>query len=277
MAGILTDRDFSLFSKLIYEHSGIHFSQMNRSILETRLGERMKQSAQANLDHYYRYLLSNQEEMKMLLDSVTTNLTRFFRNTGHFETLEKFVIPDLVAYKTKTRNTHVRIWSAGCATGEEPYSIAFVMKEKLPRPFTVELIASDLSLKSLMIAQQGYYPENKLEGVPPAYVAKYFEKKDQGYQVISEIKNLVKFDYHNLKYDSGLKHVDIVFCRNVIIYFDEAAQKAVVNRFWNIMSPHSFLFLGHSESLFGMHTSFEFVKTNWSVIYRKFTDERGGN
>jgi chemotaxis protein methyltransferase CheR len=124
----------------------------------------------------------------------------------------------------------------------------------------------------LRSSQEGYYPENKIEGVPAPYLSSCFEKKQNGYQVKEEIKSLIKFDYHNLKYDSGLHNVDIIFCRNVIIYFDEAAQKAVINRFWKIMSPHSYLFLGHSESLFGMNTSFEFVKTDWSIIYRKFTE-----
>jgi chemotaxis protein methyltransferase CheR len=272
MPGILTDKDFTLFSRLIYEQSGIHFSEMNRSILDTRLQERLKVTRQREVNGYYDFIMKNPEEMKMLLDSVTTNLTRFFRNSGQFDTLEHFVIPDLVAHKTKLRLPNLRVWSAGCATGEEPYSIAFVLKEKLPKNFVIEIIASDLSLKSIMTAQEGYYPESKIEGVPPHYLAKYFEKKQNGYQVTEEIKSIVKFDYHNLKYDSGLQNIDILFCRNVIIYFDEAAQKAVIQRFWKIMGAHSYLFLGHSESLFGMNTPFEFVKTDWSIIYRKFTD-----
>jgi chemotaxis protein methyltransferase CheR len=269
MTYTVTDREFTLFSNLIYEQSGIHFSAMNRSILETRLQERIKVSQQKDVGSYYEFILKNPEEMKMLLDSVTTNLTRFFRNTGQFDTLERFVIPDLINYKTAMKSPQLRIWSAGCATGEEPFSIAFVMKEKLPRNFKVEIIASDISLKSLMIAQEGYYPENKIEGVPQHYLNKYFEKKQNGYKIKEEIQSMIKFDYHNLKYDSGLKNIDILFCRNVIIYFDETAQQAVINRFWNIMGPHSFLFLGHSESLFGMKTQFEFQKTEWSVIYRK--------
>ena len=271
MPGILTDKDFSLYSSLIYEQSGIHFSEMNRSILDTRIQERLKITQHKDVTAYYHFILRNSEEMKMLLDSVTTNLTRFFRNTGQFETLEHFVIPDLVAHKTKIKQPHLRVWSAGCATGEEPYSIAFVLRDKVPKNFTLEIIASDLSLKSLMTAQEGYYPENKTEGIPHHYLTTCFEKKQNGFQVKEDIKSLIKFDYHNLKFDSGLHNVDILFCRNVIIYFDEAAQKAVINRFWKIMSPHSYLFLGHSESLFGMNTSFEFVKTDWSIIYRKFT------
>jgi chemotaxis protein methyltransferase CheR len=272
MTNLLSDKEFALFSTIIYEQSGIHFSTMNRSILETRLQERIKVAQQKDIAAYYAYILANAEEMKMLLDSVTTNLTKFFRNTGQFDTLERFVIPDLLAYKTKFKSESIRVWSAGCATGEEPYSIAMVLKDKIPRNYTIEVIASDLSLKSIMIAQEGYYPENKIDGIPPHYLEKFLEKKAKGFQIREDVKSLVRFDYHNLKYDSGLKNMDILFCRNVIIYFDETAQKAVINRFWNSMSPHSFLFLGHSESLFGMNMQFEFLKTDWSVIYRKFLD-----
>src|SRR4030042_993188 len=193
MPGILADKDFSLYSSLIYEQSGIHFSEMNRSILDTRLQERLKTTQHRDVTSYYNFIIKNPEEMKMLLDSVTTNLTRFFRNTGQFETLERFVIPDLVAHKSKLKAPHLRIWSAGCATGEEPYSIAFVLRAKVPKNFGIEIIASDLSLKSLMIAQEGYYPENKVEGVPPHYLSSCFEKKQNGYQVKEEIKALIKF------------------------------------------------------------------------------------
>ncbi|RPJ04097.1 MAG: protein-glutamate O-methyltransferase CheR [Spirochaetaceae bacterium] len=271
----LSDKDFELFRKLIYEQSGIHFSEMNRSILETRLRERLKVSGQPEIQGYYHLIQTNQYEMKVLLDSVTTNLTKFFRNTGQFQAFESHVIPDLVIWKRAARSDIVRIWSAGCSTGEEPYSIAMLIKDKLPPDLHSEIIASDLSLKSLMIAQEGFYPENKIEGVPEQYLSRFFDKKMEGYQIKDEIKKMVRFDYHNLKYDSGLRSVDILFCRNVIIYFDDTAQRAVIGKFWDIMSNHSYLFLGHSESLFGMDTHFEFVKTEWAVLYRKFLPKEG--
>ena len=270
MTNKVSDQDFKLFSSLIYNQSGIHFSSMNRAILENRLKERLKEQNLTDLQSYYHLILTDNEEMKILLDSVTTNLTRFFRNAGHFQTLEKYVLPDLVAYKYKQRNPCLKVWSAGCSTGEEPLSIAIILKEKLPPNLRSEIIASDISLQSLMKAQEGFFTDNKAEGVPKPYLDKYFEEKHKGYQIKETIKSMVKFDYHNLKFDSGLRNVDILFCRNVIIYFDEAAQKAVINRFWNIMSSHSYLFLGHSESLFGMNTKFEFLKTDWACIYRKF-------
>lgn len=273
MTGFLTDEDFEKFRALIYDESGIHFSDSNRTILESRLKERLKKAQMDSVASYYSLIKRDTEEMKTLLDSVTTNLTRFWRNTAHFQAFEKHVIPDLIEHKKNNGGNKVKLWSAGCSTGEEPYSLAIVLKELLPPGFSAEIIASDISLKSLMIAKEGFYPETRITGVPEQYLAKYFEKKGNGYQVKDDIKGMIKFDYHNLKHDSGARNLDAVFCRNVIIYFDEAAQKAVIGRFWEAMSNHSFLFIGHSESLFGMNTKFEFVKTEWATLYRKFIEK----
>lgn len=272
MGDFLSDEYFEKFSKLIYDQSGIHFSSSNRTILQSRLKERLKAVDSQHLSEYYDKILRDKEEMKVLLDSVTTNLTRFFRNTAHFQTFENYVIPDLIEYKRKKFDKKVRLWSAGCSTGEEPYSLAMVLKEKLPADFQIEITASDLSLKSLMTAKEGFYPDTRIGGIPENYLNKYFVKKHNGAQVKDEIKDMVTFDYHNLKFESGKRNLDIVFCRNVLIYFDDVAQKAVVNRFWDAMSNHSYLFIGHSESLFGMNTQFEFLKTDWACIYEKILD-----
>ncbi len=275
MAGFLSDSEFEKFSTLIYNESGIHFSSTNRPILESRLKERLRAASLEQVSTYYQLILQNREELRILLDSVTTNLTRFFRNAAHFAALENYVIPHFSQYKAKKNSNHLRLWCAGCSTGEEPYSLAIVLKEKLPSHFFIEITGSDLSLKSLMTAQEGFYQETRIGGVPPNYLSKYFEKKRDGYQIKADIKSLVKFDYHNLKNDSGLRNVDLVFCRNVMIYFDAESQKAAVTRFWEVMNEHSFLFIGHSESLFGMETSFEFVKTEWATFYRKWRDSPG--
>ena len=269
MNDFTTDQEFELFRNLIYEHSGISFSASNRSILESRLRERLKITKLDHVMDYHELITRDKEETKTLLDSVTTNLTRFFRNASHFETFQKFVIPDLVAHKKNRRENRVKIWSAGCSTGEEPYSVSIALMENLPSHLKPEILGSDLSLKSLMTAKEGFYRDGRIDGIPPPYLAKYFDRKRDGYQAKDLVKQTIKFDYHNLKYDSGLSGVDCVFCRNVLIYFDSAAQQASVNRIWNVMTAHSFLFIGHSESLFGMDTKFEFHKTEWGTIYRK--------
>ncbi len=269
MSEFLSDADFERFRTLIYDESGIHFSESNRTILESRLKERLRLAKLETVGDYYRFVRADAEELKVLLDAVTTNLTRFFRNAAHWETFEKFVVPDLVERKQKNGNRRIKVWSAGCSTGEEPYTIAMELLELLPRDFEIEILASDLSLKSVLTGQQGFYADSRVAGIPEPFLEKYFDRREGGYQVKDSLKKLIKFDYHNLKNDSGQRSLDVIFCRNVLIYFDEAAQKAVVDRFWEAMAPHSYLFIGHSESLFGMKTSFTFIKTDYACIYGK--------
>jgi chemotaxis protein methyltransferase CheR len=265
-----TDADFEQYRSLIYNESGIHFTPTNRSILESRLKERLREKGLDSVRTYFSAITKDKEELKNFLDSITTNLTRFFRNQAHFDALEHFVVPELLKIKKGSINTTLKIWSAGCSTGEEPYTIAMLMSEILPPPWKFEIVASDISLKCLMTGKEGFYSDARIVGIPDAYLKKYFDKVEGGYKVHTGIMSKIRFDYHNLKNDSGLRNLDIVFCRNVIIYFDEAAQTAVINRFWDSMAAKSFLFIGHSESLFGMDTKFEFVKTQWATLYRKF-------
>jgi chemotaxis protein methyltransferase CheR len=266
-----SDADFEQYRNLIYNESGIHFTATNRSILESRLKERLREKALDSVKAYFSVISANKEELKNFLDSITTNLTRFFRNQAHFDALEHFVVPELIKIKKAAANTTIKVWSAGCSTGEEPYTIAMLLSEILPSPWKFEIVASDISLKCLMTAKEGFYADSRITGIPDAYLKKYFDKVEGGYKIHGDLMSKIRFDYHNLKNDSGLRNLDIVFCRNVIIYFDETAQTAVINRFWDSMALKSFLFIGHSESLFGMDTKFEFVKTQWATLYRKFT------
>ena len=269
MAELLTDSEFELFRKKIYDEIGITFSETNRSILDSRIKERLREKQFDTVDKYYKLICSDKEEMKVFLDSVTTNLTRFFRNQAHWDAFVNYVIPKVIENKRRNGDSIIKIWSAGCSTGEEPYTMAMILKQILPPPYSFQIIASDLSLKSLMVAKQGFYPESRIAGIPEKYLNSYFLKTEGGYQVCSDLMNCIRFDYHNLKNDSGLRNLDIVFCRNVLIYFDEAAQLATINRFWDSMAPKSYLFIGHSESLFGMKTGFEFLKTDWACLYQK--------
>jgi chemotaxis protein methyltransferase CheR len=262
-----TDTDFSSYRNLIYNESGIHFTSTNRSILESRLKEQLRNKSVPDVKTYFNMISNDKEELKAFLDSITTNLTRFFRNQAHFDALEHYVIPELK--KIKAGSTSIKIWSAGCSTGEEPYTIAMLLSEILTPPWKFEIIASEISLKCLMTGKEGFYADSRIEGIPDNYLKKYFTKVEGGYKVVDTIQSKIRFDYHNLKNDSGQRGLDVVFCRNVIIYFDETAQNAVINRFWDSMANNSFLFIGHSESLFGMDTKFEFLKTQWATLYKK--------
>jgi chemotaxis protein methyltransferase CheR len=276
MDQLLSDGDFERFRAIINKESGIHFCDANRSILESRLRERLRTAKLENLSAYYDLIRRDADELKILLDSVTTNLTRFFRNQAHFEALEHDVVPDLVNWKRSTGVSRIRVWSAGCSTGEEPYSVAMLLSELLPRGFDYEVVASDLSLKSLMTAREGFYLDTRMQGVTERYRERYFRRQGDGYVVGDEIKAKVRFDYHNLKFDSGLRDLDLVLCRNVIIYFDDTAKRAVVEKFWESLNGHSYLFIGHSESLFGMNSKFTFAKTDHATFYVKMTAKPGG-
>lgn len=271
MSNFLNDEEFDLFKDKIYQESGIHFSPINRPILESRIKERLKFKQIIYPKDYYTLLMDNRDELNFLLDNVTTNLTSFFRNDTHFEALNSIVLPEIENRKSTLSNKKLKIWSAGCSTGEEPYSIAISVLEKLisPNSWHVEIIASDISLKSLMIAKEGYYSIDKVENVKQEYLTKYFDKTNGGYRIKDFVKSLIRFDYHNLKFDNGERDIDIIFCRNVIIYFDRNAQIEVIKKFSECANELSYLFIGHSESLFGMNSDYKFHKLGNACIYRK--------
>ena len=267
----LTDDEFNKFKEKIYKESGIHFSTVNRPILESRIKERFKYTNVENTEEYYKLINNNQNELMTLLDSVTTNLTKFFRNEAQFESLEKNVLPEIIERK-KNANKTIKIWSAGCSTGEEPYTVAMTLLNILPNIYgwNLKIIASDISLKSLMIAQKGIYERERIENIDEKNLQMYFNKKDENnYEVKKELKDLIQFDYHNLKHDAGHKDIDIIFCRNVIIYFDREAQINVIKKFYDVLDEKGYLFIGHSESLFGMNTGFKFTKIGNSCVYKK--------
>jgi chemotaxis protein methyltransferase CheR len=269
MSDVLNDAMFEKFRKVIYDESCITFSDTNRSVLDSRLREQLREKKLDSLEAYLALILGSKDEMKFFLDAVTTNLTRFFRNQAHFDAFIHYVVPAILEEKKRTGNRTLKVWSAGCSTGEEPYTIAMILQDILPPSYTFEIIASDISLKSIMVAKTGFYPLSRMDGIPPAYLPRFFIKTPTGYQVNDDLKNKIRFDYHNLRNDSGFRNMDVVFCRNVLIYFDEAGQELIVNRFWDAMAAKSYLYIGHSESLFGMKTKFEFLKTDWATLYTK--------
>jgi chemotaxis protein methyltransferase CheR len=277
MPAQMTDDEFQLFRDFIHRECGLFFGDGKKSFLSTRIAKRIESVSMTSFYRYYRFLQSNgsdqKAELMRLLDTLTINETGFFRNRPQFELLEKTVLPAIIQSKKETRNTRLRIWSAGCSTGEEPYSIVISVLEALPlrKDWDISIFASDLALSVLETAARGVYPSHRLEGVDTDRVRRYFEPCSDGYLVRDEVKRHVIYDFHNLKHENGLKDLDIIFCRNVLIYFDPEEQKKVLGKFIQALQPGGFLFLGHSESVLGLTDELEFVHHNKGTAYRKVT------
>ena len=255
----------------------MYFADTKKEYLEYRIMKRMKATATATPYWYFRFVSEHrQAELPMLLESMTINETSFFRNQPQFELLRRRVLPELLALKEQDPLRRLRIWSAGCSTGAEPYTIAIVvleLLEKSPR-WEIKLFASDLSLSVLKRAQQGRYEADKVrDTVPPELLRKYFDLAGEEYQVKEHVRRRVSFDFHNLKHENGLCDLDIIFCRNVMIYFDDEERRRVIDKFHRSLNPGGYLFLGHSESLQGVDARFEFVFADKGTAYRKSAGE----
>ena len=270
---MLTNEEFRLFRNLVYEESGIFLAESKKDFLEHRLAGRMKATNKTTPYWYYRFVLENRNaELLLLLDYLTINETQFFRNMPQLELFRNIILPDVIDRRRRGGDRKLRIWSAGCSTGEEPYSIAMMVQDCLDNPdsWDVKILASDLSLQALKTANGGFYCREKVnENVPAPFIARYFEPRDDGYRVIEAVKKLVVFDYHNLKHENGVSDLDAVFCRNVMIYFDEVEQKRLAVKFYTSLRPGGYLLIGHAESLQGWNMDFQFIHDNKGTAYRK--------
>jgi len=270
---MLTDEEFKLFKGLIYDESGMYLAEAKKDFLENRLAKRMRATNMTTPYWYYRFLLENRKaELLVLLDTLTINETSFFRNEPQFELFKNVVLPDVLERRKRGIERKLRIWSAGCSTGEEPYSIAMTVLDTVPYPdhWDIKIYASDLSLKALEAAHAGVYASAKVrETVPPETLARYFEPRGGEARVIDSVRRRVVFDYHNLKHDNGLRDLDVIFCRNVMIYFDEEEQKRLVNKFYLGLAPDGYLLIGHAESLHGWNMNFRFLHDNKGTAYKK--------
>ncbi|MCX7821421.1 MAG: hypothetical protein N2258_07085 [Brevinematales bacterium] len=258
-------------AEIVYKTCGIVFKESNISVLKSRLDAKIKEK-KLPIDKYYELLTTDKNELNSFVDFVTTNFTSFFRNERQFEMYENEILPEII----KNSDKKIKIWSAGCSTGEEPYTIAMVTYEYMEKNgffnkgFDFEIVASDISLESLFIAKEGKYSGKSVTKVSNIYLQKYFDSVSNDIFIIKDfLKKKIKFDLHNLIYDNGIRDIDCVFCRNVIIYFDEDVQRKVLENFYISTKKNAYLLLGHSESLFGIYEKFKPVTLNNGVAYVK--------
>ena len=265
----LTGREFEQFRALAYEQFGLDLSKGKEQLVSARLGKQIRELNLPSFEEYYRYIVQDRsgEALSGMIDALTTNHTSFFREPAHFDFLRQAVIP---ALRDRER---IAIWSAACSTGEEPYSIAFCLLDELGMEAVarIDILATDISTRVLAHAQKAVYPAARFESVPPALLRNYVRKgahqwKDW-YLVKKEIRAAVEFRRLNLmKSLSGLPVFPVIFCRNVMIYFDKPTQQDLVGRLAACLEPGGYLLIGHSESLNGIDHQLRYVRP---AVYRK--------
>jgi chemotaxis protein methyltransferase CheR len=290
-APILTEAELRLLQALVYQECGMHFDERRTHFLQDRLLRRLRECHADSFYSYYRLLISQEgkAELAKLVENLTVNETSFFRNRPQLELLQKTVLEQILHHKQERRDWNLRVWSAGCSAGQEPYSVAILIcdalayyylrnplpfempspKPLIPPPWKLEIVASDISYASLRTGQEGLYTEIQMEPVDYTTRLRYFEKTSDKYAVKPQLKELVQFDFHNLKTEFLPRRNDIILCRNVMIYFDEAEQKRLIDKFYHCLNPGGFLFVGHAESLFGLTQKFRMVHENNGTAYKR--------
>src|SRR6516165_7189698 len=287
----ITDAEYKLLQTLVYQECGMYFDERRAHFLQDRLQRRLRSCGLDTFYAYYRLLTSYQgkQELSALVENLTVNETSFFRNKPQLELFQKTVLEEMLHRKQERRDWNLRVWSAGCSTGQEAYSVAMLIcdalayyylrnplpfempspKPLIPPPWKLEIVASDISYASLRTAQEGLYTELQMEPVDYTTRLRYFEKAADKYAVKPQLKEVVQFDFHNLKTEFLPRRNDIILCRNVMIYFDEAEQKRLIDKIWHCLNPGGYLFVGHAESLFGLTQKFRMVHENNGTAYKR--------
>lgn len=268
-----TEQDFMRVKTLVYDFAGIDLNDSKKNLVYNRLAKRIRF---LELDSFKEYLsfveAQGESEFVHLINAITTNLTFFFRENHHFEYLANTVIPSIIEHnKNNKNNKKIRIWSAGCSTGEEPYSLAIVLKEAVPSGWDARVLATDLDTNVVETGRTGVYKIDRLKGVSEARKKRWFLKgtgsKDGYVRVKPELQQIIDFGQINLMNEWPIKDtIDVIFCRNVVIYFDKETQAKLFDRYANLLPEDGHLFIGHSESLYKVCDRFELLG---QTIYKK--------
>lgn len=272
---LLPEEDFRLLRDLIRDYCGIYFDDSSRFLLERRLSRRIDIRHLDNFRDYYRFLLydkNREEEFSAIMDNLTVNETYFFREQNQLNAFSGEIIEELKDIKAGEKK--IRIWSAGCSTGEEPYTIAMLMLEKgLPaKGWDMEILASDINQKVLQSARRGVYRKNSFRTTDKYFIDKYFAAEEGGHRIKDSVKRYVSFNHINLLDPHKVKFigtVDVIFCRNVLIYFDVPSRKTVIENFYQRLHDTGYLLLGHAESLINLSTAFAVRHLKSDIVYQK--------
>jgi chemotaxis protein methyltransferase CheR len=265
---------FRLLRELIKDFCGIYFDDDMRYLLEKRLSRRVKYHHFNTFRDYFRYLLydrNRDEELASIVDILTVNETYFFREQNQLKAFSEEVLPELKAANREKKR--LRIWSAGCSTGEEPYTIAMLILEKgLLHNWNIEIVGSDINQRVLQIARSGAYRKNSFRTTDQHFLRKYFREEESLFRISDTVKQSVNFNHLNLLDPCKIKligAVDVIFCRNVLIYFDHASRKKVIEMFHDRLVEGGYLLLGHAESLINLSTAFTLRHYKYDMVYQK--------
>jgi chemotaxis protein methyltransferase CheR len=274
----ISDAEFAQLRDFIYAQSGIYVADNRKYLVENRLATRIKELNLKSFAEYHTFLqydAGRRQELNRLFEVITTNETSFYRNPPQLKVFQEMVLKDVLDKLKAQRQKRLRIWSAGCSTGEEPYTIAIILHEVLRSEIAawdIRITANDLSEAVLAQARAGVYSEYSLRTTPKEIVARYFVADGANFKLKPDVKRLVSFGQINLSDRMQLKRVErshIVFCRNVIIYFDDEMKKNVITAFYDNLLPGGQLLIGHSESLHNISRAFRPKHYPGAIIYSK--------
>lgn len=264
---ILEDKTFLELQDVIYKNTGIYFNESKKYLLEGRIAKRLEAKRLDSFEQYVALLKSfnAREEMNQLFEAITINETYFFRAVQQFDALEKIIVPEILKPKLTQTMPVFRIWSAASSSGEEAYTIAIIILEKLKPMFPrvqFQIVASDINNAVLDSARKGIYKEYAIRNIPQVYLRKYFKKSGASYVISNEVKKMVKFVNLNLFDQNQMRtmiNCDIIFCCNVLIYFDLPSKQQVISYLYDALNRGGYLFVGYSESLHGVTKAFKLI------------------
>ncbi len=273
----MSDDTFARLRDAIYGKCGIYFSDSKKYLLEGRIAKRLQSRNLETFEEYVDYIQSpyNRDELNQLFEVITINETYFFRAEQQFDAFEKIIVPEIIKNRRGIARPVFRIWSAASSTGEESYTLGILILEKLKPMFpnvSFQIIASDINNAVIESAKRGVYKEYAVRNVPAHYLKKYFKQSGGTYQLSPEVKKLVKFMNINLYDQIAMKSIsgcDVIFCCNVLIYFDIPSKQQVVSYLYDALNPGGYLFIGYSESLHGISKAFKLIHLPKAMAYKK--------
>lgn len=272
---VLSEKNFRTISDLVYKYCGINLHDGKKELVRARLAKRLRKLHMASFPEYIEFALKDPDgkEFTNLIDALSTNLTSFFREGQHFEYLNSVFYPAMMMRKHEQSNFKIRAWSAGCSSGEEPYTIAITLLDMLQGQdsWDTKVLATDISIEMLNTAKTGVYDQKRVRPLSPQQKQKYMLSRsvegEQRFEVRKSLRDIISFGRLNLMGEWPVKGpIDFIFCRNVMIYFDKQTQQKLVSRFWELLDHGGVLFTGHSESLTGIEHKFKYIQP---TIYGK--------